>query len=137
MSVIRLAGARRIDVQWVGKAGTFGLMFAFPLFLASHAKHLGWQPVHVHGGHGVALVDGLASPRQRETRPHLVRAPGQHGELAAQLFRRVVSMKESATYQAILQEGLAEGEARGAVREARKLLRKFGDRAFGPPNEAG
>jgi cardiolipin synthase len=30
-------GARRIDVQWVGKAGTFALMFAFPLFLLSHA----------------------------------------------------------------------------------------------------
>ena len=30
-------GARRIDVQWVGKAGTFGLMVAFPFFLASHA----------------------------------------------------------------------------------------------------
>ena len=27
------AGARRIDVQWVGKAGTLALMFAFPLFL--------------------------------------------------------------------------------------------------------
>ena len=27
-------GARRIDVTWYGKAGTFGLMFAFPLFLA-------------------------------------------------------------------------------------------------------
>src|SRR4029450_1928481 len=27
------AGARRIDVQWAGKAGTFALMFAFPGFL--------------------------------------------------------------------------------------------------------
>jgi cardiolipin synthase len=27
------AGARRIEVQWVGKAGTFALMFAFPGFL--------------------------------------------------------------------------------------------------------
>ena len=27
-------GAKRIDVTWFGKAGTFGLMFAFPLFLA-------------------------------------------------------------------------------------------------------
>lgn len=30
-------GARRIDVTWVGKAGTFALMFAFPMFLASHS----------------------------------------------------------------------------------------------------
>src|SRR6478735_3396948 len=26
-------GARRIDVQWVGKAGTLAVMFALPLFL--------------------------------------------------------------------------------------------------------
>ena len=30
-------GARRIDVTWWGKAGTFGLMFAFPLFLAGNS----------------------------------------------------------------------------------------------------
>lgn len=30
---LALAGARRIDVLWVGKAGTLGLMFALPLFL--------------------------------------------------------------------------------------------------------
>lgn len=35
--VLAALGARRIDVQWVGKAGTFGLMFAFPFFLGSHA----------------------------------------------------------------------------------------------------
>jgi cardiolipin synthase (CMP-forming) len=37
------AGARRIDVTWYGKAGTFAMMFAFPLFLGSHAPDLGWQ----------------------------------------------------------------------------------------------
>jgi cardiolipin synthase len=39
-AVLALAafGARRIDVQWAGKAGTFGLMFAFPLFLLGHAR---------------------------------------------------------------------------------------------------
>jgi cardiolipin synthase len=31
------AGARRIDVQWVGKAGTLALMFAFPLYLWADA----------------------------------------------------------------------------------------------------
>jgi cardiolipin synthase (CMP-forming) len=43
-------GARRIDVTWWGKAGTFGLMVAFPLFLAAesevswaeHADELAW-----------------------------------------------------------------------------------------------
>lgn len=34
-------GARRIDVTWFGKAGTFCLMIAFPLFLASYST-LGW-----------------------------------------------------------------------------------------------
>lgn len=36
------AGARRIDVQWAGKAGTFGLMFAFPFFLVAHST-AGWK----------------------------------------------------------------------------------------------
>jgi cardiolipin synthase (CMP-forming) len=40
--VIALLGARRIDVTWFGKAGTFGLMMAFPFFLASHST-LGWH----------------------------------------------------------------------------------------------
>ncbi|MBV8160138.1 MAG: CDP-alcohol phosphatidyltransferase family protein [Acidimicrobiia bacterium] len=49
--VLAALGARRIDVQWAGKAGTFGLMFAFPLFLMGHdpgfvfhraAEVLGW-----------------------------------------------------------------------------------------------
>jgi cardiolipin synthase len=44
---LALAGARRIDVTLVGKAGTFGLMCAFPLFLAGHST-IGW--------HRVALV---------------------------------------------------------------------------------
>jgi len=35
--VLAAKGARRIDVTWYGKAGTFGLMFAFPLFLGSHS----------------------------------------------------------------------------------------------------
>jgi len=30
-------GAKRIDVTWYGKAGTFANMFAFPLFLGSHS----------------------------------------------------------------------------------------------------
>jgi cardiolipin synthase len=38
---LAMLGARRIDVTWFGKAGTFGLMVAFPLFLASHSD-LSW-----------------------------------------------------------------------------------------------
>lgn len=32
-----LMGAKRIDVTWYGKAGTFLLMFAFPLLLVGHS----------------------------------------------------------------------------------------------------
>ncbi len=39
---IAAAGARRMDVRWVGKAGTFGLLIAFPLFLGAKAN-LSWK----------------------------------------------------------------------------------------------
>lgn len=39
--VLAALGASRIDVTWFGKAGTFGLMLAFPLFLASEST-VGW-----------------------------------------------------------------------------------------------
>ena len=42
--ILAALGARRIDVTWWGKAGTFGLMVAFPLFLASHSD-LWWADV--------------------------------------------------------------------------------------------
>ncbi|CAA9219361.1 MAG: CDP-diacylglycerol--glycerol-3-phosphate 3-phosphatidyltransferase [uncultured Acidimicrobiales bacterium] len=35
-------GAKRIDVTWAGKAGTFGLMFAYPFFLAG-SSDLSWH----------------------------------------------------------------------------------------------
>lgn len=51
-------GAQRIDVLWVGKAGTFGLMFAYPTFLLAYG-HAGWQhPVEVFAW--VCAVPGLA-----------------------------------------------------------------------------
>jgi len=40
--VLGAMGARRIDVSWVGKAGTFLLMWAFPFFLASAADYISW-----------------------------------------------------------------------------------------------
>ncbi|HTU89975.1 MAG TPA: hypothetical protein VMF69_07755 [Gemmataceae bacterium] len=47
-------------------------------------------------------------------------------------------MKESSTYQAILeegrQEGLMEGRNEGVVAEAKKVLRLQGDDAFGVPD---
>jgi cardiolipin synthase (CMP-forming) len=47
-------GARRIDVTWFGKAGTFLLMMAFPFFLASHST-LGWADT----GRTLAWVTGI------------------------------------------------------------------------------
>jgi cardiolipin synthase len=45
--IVAALGGRRMDVQWAGKAGTFGLMWALPLFLLGHAR-TGW--------HGLFLV---------------------------------------------------------------------------------
>ena len=42
--VLALLGARRIDVTWTGKAGTFGQMVAYPLFLVSHAG-VNWSDI--------------------------------------------------------------------------------------------
>lgn len=55
---LAIAGARRLDVTFVGKAGTFGLMVAFPLFLTGHST-VGWH----HTAEvlaWVAAVGGLA-----------------------------------------------------------------------------
>jgi cardiolipin synthase len=47
-------GAARIDVLWVGKAGTFGLMFAYPAFLLGYGN-ADWQgPIKV-----VAWITGI------------------------------------------------------------------------------
>ncbi len=55
-------------------------------------------------------------------------------ELTAQLFRGIVSMKESTTYQAILEEGEERGLVRGRIAEAKKILRLQGEDAFGLPD---
>jgi cardiolipin synthase (CMP-forming) len=47
-------GAARIDVLWVGKAGTFALMFSYPAFLLSHGTAPWQDPVNV-----VAWVTGI------------------------------------------------------------------------------
>jgi cardiolipin synthase len=36
--MVAVLGGRRMDVAWAGKAGTFGLMVALPLFLGGHAN---------------------------------------------------------------------------------------------------
>ena len=49
--VLAAMGARRIDVTWTGKAGTFGQMVAYPLFLVSRAG-VNWS----HIARGLAWV---------------------------------------------------------------------------------
>jgi cardiolipin synthase len=42
--LVAALGGRRMDVSWLGKAGTFALMVALPLFLAGHAND-DWRSV--------------------------------------------------------------------------------------------
>lgn len=56
--VLWALGARRIDVTFLGKAGTFGLMWCFPLFLWGHAS--GEVPRVVHAVAWVGVVPALA-----------------------------------------------------------------------------
>ena len=37
--LLTMLGMKRFDVTWVGKAGTFWLLFAFPMFLVSAGTH--------------------------------------------------------------------------------------------------
>jgi predicted transposase YdaD len=65
-----------------------------------------------------------------------------------QLLHGVREMKESVTYQAILNEGkaagkaigkaegLAIGEAEGRVQEARQMLLRLGTKRFGKPSDS-
>jgi cardiolipin synthase (CMP-forming) len=56
--VLAAVGARRIDVTWFGKAGTFCLMVAFPLFLCGHSTAFWRGPAEV--GAWIAAVPGMA-----------------------------------------------------------------------------
>jgi cardiolipin synthase (CMP-forming) len=42
--LVAALGGRRMDVQWAGKAGTFAMMCALPLFLLGHASE-SWHEV--------------------------------------------------------------------------------------------
>jgi hypothetical protein len=58
--------------------------------------------------------------------------------LVQRLLERVLTMKESVTYQAIIEEGeakgIAKGEAMGEVKEAQKMLFLLGRNQFGEPS---
>jgi cardiolipin synthase (CMP-forming) len=52
---LALAGARRIDVVWAGKAGTLALMFSLPMFLGADATRATWHASFVVGAWGFAI----------------------------------------------------------------------------------
>ena len=52
---LALAGARRIDVVWAGKAGTLALMFSLPMFLGADATRASWHVFFIVGGWGFAI----------------------------------------------------------------------------------
>lgn len=54
---VAAAGGRRMDVRWFGKAGTFGLLVAFPLFLGAKAD-LSWKDQATFFA-WVAVIPGL------------------------------------------------------------------------------
>jgi hypothetical protein len=54
-------------------------------------------------------------------------------ELINHLLRGVISMEESTTYQAIVEEGMAKGLHQGAIQEAKKTLLHQGTKLFGAP----
>jgi predicted transposase YdaD len=51
-----------------------------------------------------------------------------------QLLRGARGMRESSTYQMILEEGRVEGEVRGRVVQARRDVLELGGEKFGPPD---
>jgi cardiolipin synthase (CMP-forming) len=52
---LALAGARRIDVVWAGKAGTLALMFSLPMFLGADATGASWHAFFVVCAWGFAI----------------------------------------------------------------------------------
>jgi cardiolipin synthase len=54
--VLAAMGARRIDVTWWGKAGTFALMTAFPLFLVASEEAFGLRDAARGAGWVIGVV---------------------------------------------------------------------------------
>ena len=52
---LALAGARRIDVVWAGKAGTLALMFSLPMFLGADATGASWHAFFIVCAWGFAI----------------------------------------------------------------------------------
>jgi cardiolipin synthase len=87
------AGARRIDVLWVGKAGTFCTMFSFPAFLAASITHgtahdAFWVIAWVFAVQGLVLSYYAAVRYAPEARRAL-REGRTHGEVVSRSVEEV------------------------------------------------
>lgn len=56
-------------------------------------------------------------------------------ESAEELFKGAGAMRDSVTYMAIVEEGVEKGIEKGRTDEARRILFRFGRKAFGPPGK--
>lgn len=84
---LALAGARRIDVLWVGKAGTLAIMFSLPMFLlAAHVDGWGYAVLTIFGwGFGVSgAVLGYVAAARYIPQAKVALAEGRAARAAAQ-----------------------------------------------------
>lgn len=95
----------------------------------------------------VRRIDGEAPPEQAPillTASYVLMGLRLSHERARELFQGARKMRDSTTYQAILDEGRAEGEIKGRAEgmikgraeEARKLLLRLGRKKWGAPDVA-
>ncbi len=84
-------------------------------------------------------IDAEATPEQAGklwTATNVLMGLRYEAAFTQQLLQGVMNMKESVTYQAIVEEGRQEGRQEGRAEEARRLLLRQGGKRFGPPSEA-
>ena len=64
---LAIAGARRIDVLWAGKAGTLAIMVAFPSLLIAHHTYATWHVIGLVVGWGFAIPAWSSATTRRST----------------------------------------------------------------------
>lgn len=86
-----------------------------------------------------ARIEAEATPEQAGklwTATNVLMGLRYDAVLTQQLLQGVMNMKESVTYQAIVEEGRKEGIELGRQEEVRRILLRQGGKRFGPPSEA-
>ena len=74
---LALAGARRIDVVWAGKAGTLlALMFSLPMFLGADATRASWHAFFIvcAWGSRSAASSSATTPQPSTSRRRVTRS---------------------------------------------------------------